>query len=232
VSNSRIRLARWPRCLFRPVPLCDVANPGTAEKGNPSRGRRHQSRCEEAPSVSTSEHQPTLSACSSSIDDGVGLPGLNGQGANRRGGLLRFTNLAAAGTKGLRWTVMGRASRPYFSLEARNARSRTGSGWGTRGNRADRRARQRAGIEYAASRRGAGTEYRAGVGWWRFGRPLGGYQQPPNSRSRPPMEWGRARASLGAEWPSFRLGSVWLARCPYVLGLGTQRRRFRLSIRR
>jgi hypothetical protein len=72
VSSPRTRPARWRRRLFRPVPLCDVANPGTAEKVNPSRGRRHQSRCEEVPSVSTSEHQPTLSACSSSIDDGVG----------------------------------------------------------------------------------------------------------------------------------------------------------------
>jgi hypothetical protein len=49
------------------------------------------------PSVSTSEHQPTLSAFSSSIDDGVGLPGLNGQGASRRGGLLRFTKPTAGG---------------------------------------------------------------------------------------------------------------------------------------
>jgi hypothetical protein len=60
----------------------------------------------------------------------------------------------------------------------------------------------------------------------------GGYRQPPNSRSLPPMEWRRARASLGAERLSFWLGPIWLARCPNVLGVGTQWRRLRLSLRR
>ena len=41
-------------------------------RGTHLEGRRHQSRCEEVPSISTSERQPTLSACSSSIDDRVG----------------------------------------------------------------------------------------------------------------------------------------------------------------
>jgi hypothetical protein len=94
VSSPRTSLARWRRRHFSAdAAVCDAANTGTAKRRNPSRGGRHQSRCEEVPSVSTSEHQPTLSAFSSSIDDGVGRPGLNGQGANRRGGLLRFINL-------------------------------------------------------------------------------------------------------------------------------------------
>jgi hypothetical protein len=42
---------------------------------NPSDIRRDQNRWREVPHVDTPELQPTLSACSSSIDDGVGLPG-------------------------------------------------------------------------------------------------------------------------------------------------------------
>jgi hypothetical protein len=38
-------------------------------------------------------------------------------------------------------------------------------------------------------------------------------------------------ASLGAERPCFRLGSVWLAGCANVLGLGSGRRRLRLPLR-
>jgi hypothetical protein len=56
----------------------------------------------EVPNVVTSEHQPALSACCSPNDDAVGLPGLNGQGANWRRGLPRLIYLAAGRTKARR----------------------------------------------------------------------------------------------------------------------------------
>ena len=82
-----------------------------------------------------------------------------------------------------------------------------------------------AGVEYGANQRGAGARYRAGLGWRRFRQALGGYR---HSQSRPAMEWRRGSAPLGTEPIPARMGSVRLAGCPNVLGLGSQRWRLRL----
>jgi hypothetical protein len=70
--------------------------------------------------------------------------------------------------------------------ETRNARSWTVLGGGARANRADRRARQRAGVGYRANQFGAGAWYRVSMARRRFGMALGGCRRPSNGRSHSP----------------------------------------------
>src|SRR5215472_5053650 len=119
---------------------------------------------------------------------------------------------------------MGWRREPSALQEFRSARVRTGPGWTAHGSRADSRAREGAGLQYEASQRGTGAEYRAGVGWRRSGPALGGNWCPSNRRSHAPMERRMGVAALGAEPSLWRMGSVWLAGCPYLLGLGSWER--------
>jgi hypothetical protein len=89
----------------------------------------------------------------------------------------------------------------------------------TRGDRAYCRPRRRGSVEYRASQCRAGAGYRAGVGWRRFGRPLRGYGRPKNSRSYSPMERPVGAAELGTRQLLWRLGSLWWAWGPDLLGL-------------
>jgi hypothetical protein len=113
---------------------------------------------------------------------------------------------------------------PPRQREIRNACSRPSVCRPIRGNRAYCCGRQRAAAEYGASQLWAGAGYRAGVGWRRFGRALGGFWRPSNSRSHSPMERPMGATALGAEPLLWRVGSLWRAGGPNVLGVGSQSR--------
>jgi hypothetical protein len=76
-------------------------------------------------------------------------------------------------------------------------------------NRAYCRPRQRAAVEY--------------VGWRRFGRALGSYRRPSNSRSSP-MERPVGATALGAKPFLWRVGALWRAGGPDLLGLRSRER--------
>ena len=74
---------------------------------------------------------------------------------------------------------------------------------------------------------GDGARHRAGMGWRQLGPANGGNRRPSNRCSCSTRKRRMGEAAFGAA-PA-RMGSVRLARCPYLLGLGSQRRRLRLS---
>ena len=94
--------------------------------------------------------------------------------------------LASAADEEFPVTRCGSGARANCVEETRNARSWTVLGGGARANRADRRARQRAGVGYRANQFGAGAWYRVSMGRRRFGMALGGCRRPSNGRSYSP----------------------------------------------
>src|ERR1700720_4331504 len=119
---------------------------------------------------------------------------------------------------------MARTQKPTASQETPNARSRPSVRRSTLGNRVGCRASQRAAVEYGASQLWAGAGYRAGVGWRRFGRAPRGYWRRENSRSPSPMERPVGATALGAKPFLWRVGSLWRAGGPDLLGLRSRER--------
>src|SRR5260370_40003030 len=96
--------------------------------------------------------------------------------------------LASAADEEFPVTRCGSGARANWIEETRNARYWTVLGGGARANRADRRARQRAGVGYGASQVGAGAWHPVSMGRRRFGKALGGCRRPSNGQSHSPME--------------------------------------------